>query len=201
MSGCAFSTSSSRITLCGALITASVSRPPDSCPTYPGGAPISRDAVCFSMYSLMSKRCSGTPSAAASRRASSVLPTPLGPTNRNDPIGCSGSRMPAMSRLTARITCSMAGSWPNTPARRAASIRAGCSRVAPVSASSGRLVMRATTRWMSRRSIVRVPAPSRPRCLAAEPASSSTSIALSGRRRSAMCRSESSTAARSARGL
>ena len=36
--------------------TASVSWPPSSKPTYPGGEPTSRETVCFSMYSDMSKR-------------------------------------------------------------------------------------------------------------------------------------------------
>src|SRR5678815_6115752 len=50
-SGCAFSTSSRRITEYGRLRTLSVSCPPSSYPTYPGGAPIRRDTECFSMYS------------------------------------------------------------------------------------------------------------------------------------------------------
>ena len=37
-------------------VTASVSWPPSSYPTYPGGAPIRRDTEYFSMYSLMSIR-------------------------------------------------------------------------------------------------------------------------------------------------
>ena len=55
-SGCAFSTSSNRTTQYGFLRTASVSWPPSSYPTYPGGAPIRRDTECFSMYSLISIR-------------------------------------------------------------------------------------------------------------------------------------------------
>ena len=39
-----------------AHLRASVSCPPCSCPTYPGGAPIKRDTACCSMYSDMSKR-------------------------------------------------------------------------------------------------------------------------------------------------
>ena len=57
---------------------ASVSRPPWSKPTYPGGAPIRRDTVCRSMYSDMSKRMNSMPMAMASWRVTSVLPTPVG---------------------------------------------------------------------------------------------------------------------------
>src|SRR6185503_3427464 len=38
---------------------------------------MSRDTVCFSMYSLMSKRRNSTPSTWASCLASSVFPTPV----------------------------------------------------------------------------------------------------------------------------
>src|SRR6267143_394939 len=57
-SGCAFSISSNRITEYGRRRIASVSCPPSSYPTYPGGAPISRATACFSMYSDMSMRTS-----------------------------------------------------------------------------------------------------------------------------------------------
>src|SRR2546429_2785967 len=52
--GCAFSISSSTSTEYGVLLTASVNRPPWSNPTYPGGAPMSRETVWLSAYSLMS---------------------------------------------------------------------------------------------------------------------------------------------------
>src|SRR5574340_34865 len=55
-SGCAFSISSNRMTEYGRRRTASVSWPPSSYPTYPGGAPTRRDTVCFSMYSDISMR-------------------------------------------------------------------------------------------------------------------------------------------------
>ncbi len=41
------------------------------------------------------------PSALASCFASSVLPTPVGPVNRNEPIGFSGARSPARDSLIA----------------------------------------------------------------------------------------------------
>ena len=59
----------------------------------PGGAPIMRVTAERSVYSESSSRTSlsGEPkSASASARASSVLPTPVGPRNRNDPTGRPG---------------------------------------------------------------------------------------------------------------
>src|SRR6201981_891592 len=53
--------------------------------------------MCFSMNSLMSRRvsdCSSSKRNSASALASSVLPTPLGPRKRNEPIGLPGSRAP-----------------------------------------------------------------------------------------------------------
>src|SRR5438128_1904961 len=55
-SGCAFSTSSRSTTQYGRRRTASVSAPPSSYPTYPGGAPISLATECFSPYSPLSIR-------------------------------------------------------------------------------------------------------------------------------------------------
>ena len=55
-SGWAFSISSSNTTEYGLRRTFSVNCPPSSYPTYPGGAPTSRDTANFSMYSLMSIR-------------------------------------------------------------------------------------------------------------------------------------------------
>src|SRR4051795_3605176 len=56
------------------------------------------------MYSDMSTRiiaCSESNMNSASARASSVLPTPVGPRNRNEPIGRSGSCRPAPQRPSA----------------------------------------------------------------------------------------------------
>ena len=50
----------------------------------------------------------------ASARASSVLPTPVGPRNRNVPIGRSGSCSPARERRSALATALTASSWPIT---------------------------------------------------------------------------------------
>src|SRR5437588_203530 len=84
---------------------------------YPGGAPTSRETECFSMYSDMSIRiiasCESNMNS-ASARASSVLPTPVGPRNRNVPIGRSGSLRPARERRSALATALTASSWPIT---------------------------------------------------------------------------------------
>src|SRR5438876_796180 len=76
---------------------------------------MSRATVCFSMYSLMSRRTiafsssnRNSPSAFARR----VLPTPVGPRNRNDPSGRFGSCMPARARRTAFATAVTASSCP-----------------------------------------------------------------------------------------
>ena len=52
----------------------------------------------------------------ASARAfeSSVFPTPVGPKNRNDPIGLLGSLSPTLPRLMALATADTASSWPTT---------------------------------------------------------------------------------------
>ena len=50
----------------------------------------------------------------ASAFASSVLPTPVGPRKRNEPIGFEGSLIPALERRIASVTFSTASSWPTT---------------------------------------------------------------------------------------
>src|ERR671934_66723 len=57
---------------------------------YPGGAPIRRLTLCFSMYSDMSicTRAFSSPNMnLASCLASSVLPTPVGPAKMNEQMG------------------------------------------------------------------------------------------------------------------
>ena len=59
------------------------------------------------MYSDMSMRTIARSSSkrnSASVRASSVLPTPVGPRNRNEPIGRFGSDSPARDRRIAFAT-------------------------------------------------------------------------------------------------
>ena len=76
-----------------------------------------RDTEYFSMYSLISIRtifCSSSNSVAARVLASSVLPTPVGPRNRKEPIGLVGSLIPALERSTVCATASTAASCPIT---------------------------------------------------------------------------------------
>ena len=68
---------------------------------------MSRLTVCFSMNSLMSMRTmafSSSNSTSASALHSSVLPTPVGPQNMNEPIGRLGSCRPLRLRRTAFAT-------------------------------------------------------------------------------------------------
>src|SRR3989441_1146643 len=91
-----------------------------------GGAPISRLTENFSMYSDMSTRIREFVSAnrkRASARASSVLPTPVGPEKMNDPIGRLGSLRPARLRRMAREITAIASSWPTTVSCISCSIR------------------------------------------------------------------------------
>ena len=65
---------------------------------------MSRATECFSMYSDMSMRTIALSSSNrkdASALVSSVLPTPVGPKNMNEPIGRFGSCRPARARRTA----------------------------------------------------------------------------------------------------
>ena len=73
------------------------------------------------MYSDMSKRISSTPMMKASWRATSVLPTPVGPENRKLPIGFWGLPRPLRAILIAAESASIALSWPNTTAFRSRS--------------------------------------------------------------------------------
>src|SRR5207237_977545 len=78
-------------------------------------APVSRATACRSWYSAMSMRTiarSSSKSVSANARASSVLPTPVGPRNRNDPIGRFGSFSPERARTTASATAWTASSCP-----------------------------------------------------------------------------------------
>src|SRR6266436_4308424 len=98
----------------GVRRTRSVNWPPSSYPTYPGGAPISFETECFSMNSDMSKRTSdfSEPNKnSASLRATSVLPTPVGPRKKKQPTGRSGDFSPARLRRIARASAVMALSW------------------------------------------------------------------------------------------
>ena len=58
----------------------------------------------------------------ASVLASSVLPTPVGPRKRKEPIGRLGSERPARERRRALETASIASSWPITRSCRRSSM-------------------------------------------------------------------------------
>jgi len=106
-SGCAFSISSNNTTEYGFLLTISVSCPPSSYPTYPGGAPINLLTSNFSIYSDMSNLINefSDPNITSARDlASSVLPTPVVPRNINDPTGLLGSFNPSLPLLIAFAT-------------------------------------------------------------------------------------------------
>ena len=77
------------------------------------------------MYSLMSKRTSAcwVPNRnSASRRATSVLPTPDGPRKMNEPTGRCGLATPRRERRMARLIAEIARSWPTTRWRRVSSM-------------------------------------------------------------------------------
>src|SRR5699024_12750055 len=75
--------------------------------TYPGGEPIILDTACFSIYSLISNLTSESlvPNNSSARTLdNSVLPTPVGPTNKNEPIGRVFDFNPARLLRTALAT-------------------------------------------------------------------------------------------------
>ena len=108
-SGAAFSISSSSTTLNGCFITCAVrligSRAPSA---------INRETSSARTYSFMSIRIiRPSPPKYTSARAfeSSVLPTPVGPRNRNVPIGRFWLRTPARARRSASLTTLTARVW------------------------------------------------------------------------------------------
>ena len=116
-SGCAFSISSNSITEYGFLLTFSVNCPASSYPTYPGGAPINLAVECDSIYSdisILINESSLPNRFSANAFDNSVLPTPVGPKNRNDPIGLLGSFRPIRFLLIAFATAFTASSCPIT---------------------------------------------------------------------------------------
>jgi len=142
-----------------------------------------RETACFSMYSLMSKRSKWTFSTRASWRATSVLPTPVGPAKMKLPVGESGLPKPARDRLTAATTASMASSWPKTTWRSPvpSSFSEPMSEVVVVLAG-----IRAIFDTTFSTSTTLTIAPLRPSRRNIDPTSSMTSMALSGRKRSLM---------------
>ena len=111
--------------------------------------------------------CSSSKRNSASARASSVLPTPVGPRKMKLPIGRLGSFRPERARITASATAVTASSWPMT---RWCSSSSRCSSFCISPSSSlvtGMPVQRLTTSAMSSSStsslISRAPLPLRPR--------------------------------------
>ncbi len=150
-----------------------MSWPPSSKPTYPGGAPTSRETANFSMYSDMSSRTiafSSSNSSCASALASSVLPTPVGPRKRNAPTGRFAFFTPARERSTASATACTAASWPITRRCSVSASRTSFSRSPSTSFATGTPLQRDTTSAISsavtssRRSAVPLRAASRSSC-------------------------------------
>ncbi len=104
------------------------------------------------MYSLMSIRTSALSSSkrnSASAFESSVLPTPVGPRKRKEPIGRLGSAIPARERLMAspmRLTASVC---PTTRSASTSSIRESFFASSSSMRTTGIPVQRETTEAMS----------------------------------------------------
>lgn len=122
--------------------------------TYPGGAPMRRATECCSMYSDISRRTSWfslSNSCSAKALANSVLPTPVGPRKRNDPVGCCCRPKPALDLNTASATACTASFWPTTRwCNRSARPRSRAFSFWP-SLVTGIPVQRLTT-WQNRKS-------------------------------------------------
>ena len=100
------------------------------------------------MYSDMSIRTMASSESnmnSASARASSVLPTPVGPMKRKAPIGRPASWSPARERRSALETASTASSWPTTRSCRRSSMWISFSTSPSISLETGMPVHLATT--------------------------------------------------------
>ena len=153
---------------------------------------MSRATACFSIYSLISKRSKWILSTAASCLATSVFPTPVGPAKIKLPVGESGLPSPARDRFTAVATDSIASLWPKTTFCRfdASSFSSAISELEPLFAG-----IRAIRETTFSTSLTLTVAPCFPSSRKKEPTSSITSMALSGRKRSFIYRSDSSAIA------
>ncbi len=119
---------------------------------------MSLETECFSMNSDMSKGNSffSLPNRkAASARATSVLPTPVGPRNRNEPAGRAVAFKPARERRMARARAEMAFSWLMMRLCNSSSMRSSLVISSSRMAVMGTPVQRATTSSMS--SLVTIP--------------------------------------------
>mmetsp|Transcript_33499 Transcript_33499/g.53883 ORF Transcript_33499/g.53883 Transcript_33499/m.53883 type:complete len:267 (-) Transcript_33499:1660-2460(-) len=116
-SGCAFSISSNKTKEYGFRLTASVSCPPSSKPTYPGGDPTRREVANLSIYSDISSRimASSEPKYDDARDlASSVFPTPVGPAKIKLATGRLASLRPTRDLLIALAMETTGCFWPIT---------------------------------------------------------------------------------------
>jgi hypothetical protein len=104
------------------------------------------------MYSDMSTRIRADWSPkrnSVKRRATSVLPTPLGPRKTKEPMGRLGSRSPARLRRMAFETALRASSWPMTHLRSSSSMRSSFSVSSSSTSETGMPVISAMTWQMS----------------------------------------------------
>ncbi|MNM88679.1 hypothetical protein D3C81_1009020 [compost metagenome] len=85
----------------------------------------------------------------ASALHSSVLPTPVGPRNRNEPLGRFGSARPARERRTALDTATTASCWPITRLCSSLSMRSSLSRSPSIILATGMPVHLDTTSAIS----------------------------------------------------
>ena len=113
---------------------------------------MSRATECFSMNSLMSMRMrwsSLSNKNPASALHSSVLPTPVGPRNKKEPVGLCGSDRPERERRMAWETAAMASSCPTTRSCNFTSICNNFSRSPCIILDTGMPVARLTTSAIS----------------------------------------------------
>ncbi len=99
------------------------------------------------MYSVMSMRIrlfSSSNRFWARALASSVLPTPVGPRKRKEPMGRFSSETPARERRMASATACTASSWPTTRSCSSSGRRRSFSRSVSISLETGMPVHRAT---------------------------------------------------------
>ena len=146
---------------------------------------MSRETVCRSMYSLMSKRMNWMPMILASCLAISVLPTPVGPVSKNEPIGFSTLRSPARASLMALAISLTAASCPKMTEVSSVSMFLSALLSSVDTSRGGICAMRASTvsTWVTVTTGTIASTPSTGFALAsfsAAPASSRRSIALSG---------------------
>src|SRR6056297_3335987 len=124
------------------------------------------------------------PMLVASCLATSVLPTPVGPMKRKEPMGWSGAASPARDLLMAVVRVSMAVSWPKITLSSLPGKDSREDLSAAVTLETGTLAILATIFSIS----LGLTVLRRPSAVSFKkaPASSITSMALSGNNRSLM---------------